>query len=434
MPYTKDRSITVATPTYHAHDASGYNPTGFFLLNNNIKLTRSRTGENNLYWRQQVRDQQNATTPMQGTYDTYESLYGEAVTTVKNRNVPADKTLYFHRVRGDIARRLSTQLIDWSPTVSMSDAKNDALIKFLKKVRQVQTSFSAPTFIGELGEALHMIRHPAQGLRNIAGSWLDKVKRIKNQRPKNWKKNLSGAWLEQAFGWQPLISDINSAYETYRGLVDSNKQVPVTGFGIREKYVSNRSSQYNSANVGPNSTFYRYNQRGTEKAFARYRGMVVRDVEATIHSKLQRFGFNAEEFFPTAWELLPWSFLIDYFSNIGDVIQSEVACKGTVAWVNVSTVTSQTIEIGGSHSKTDTAGAFPTYVSSWGDGVASKLVRRAVTRSVNVSLGDPYLAFRLPGSPYQWANMLALFTQCSKSLYPQRRPTVPWLNWGNFHS
>jgi hypothetical protein len=306
--------------------------------------------------------------------------------------------------------------INWSNTLSNAKAYNTALVQFLKKVRREQTVFSGPTFLGELRESMRMIRRPAQGLRNLCDSYLDRVKKVKKQRPKNWKKNLSDMWLEQAFGWTPLINDINDSYKAYKSLADARTQVPVTAYGVDGELAANQSA---SGTVDVHSIIgYKYGLRCTNNQFVRIRGMVTRQVEQTFSGKLQPFGFTPEEFIPTAWELLPWSFLVDYFSNIGDVITANVASRSNLAWTNVSSVGYQIAEVSAGPDLAFSVGGIP--LKRGGDSLTSKRERRVVTRDTVHSLGQPTFYLELPGRPAQWANMLALFASANAGIHPQR--------------
>jgi hypothetical protein len=269
-----------------------------------------------------------------------------------------------------------------------------------------------------------MIRRPAVGLRKILDSYLKDVKNLKKKNPKNWKKNLADTWLENAFGWQPLAHDLADAYKAYQSKVTSDEQREVSAIGIEEKYIPAQSTYTYSGGfpVGATTTYLsNKTKRATEKAFVKFHGMVVRRVDATTRDKLARIGFDPSEFLPTAWELLPWSFLVDYFSNIGDVIESNAFSRSLLAWSSSVTITSQKIEYMASSSVQDIMKQ-PQF-GSWLETATFQPVsyvaeRRVVNRSANATLGTPDFALELPGSPFQYANMLALFSSAN-GIHPQ---------------
>lgn len=423
MPQVKDRSVYVSTRWSGFHERY---PTNSATMSNMqvLKLVRTRTGDVNPHWRQDIREQRNATTNMTGIYDTYESA--QASGWVKFTYPDANNGPIFKNVTwGDIlaaATVPSTTFSSWTVSPLSSVAYNRAVISFLKNVRGAQVMFSAPTFLGELRESLHMIRHPANDLGKRVSDYFKRLKKHKKQKPKTWLKDLSQLWLEQAFGWVPLISDINRAYKALESLNDDRKQIPVRGVGIvTTEWPSKRKTAY-LFKPDPSSVAWRFSQRGFENHVVVFKGMVKRQVDSRKVDGWSTFGFEPTEFIPTAWELLPWSFLIDYFSNIGDVITAGCAVRSSIAWSNMTSIRSLHLEAAGGHSATDTDGTFPGYRASDGSPLYSKQVRRYVQRTANATIGTPELAFEVPGLARQWANMSALFIQAHSGLHPQRFP------------
>jgi hypothetical protein len=311
---------------------------------------------------------------------------------------------------------------DWTVSITSAKAVERATLSFLKKARQVQVEWSAPTFLGELREALKMIRSPAKALRGKCDDYLKALKKAKNRNPKTWRKTIADSWLEHSFGWVPLISDIATAHKAYDSLVNSqdDRQVAVTGYGVEEKDVPSRTYSIPNSTVGNSVIFGDLNRVSTETAFCRIRGMMVRRVDATTKDKLARIGFQPSEFIPTAWNLLPWSFLVDYFSNIGDVLEASVFDRSLLSWANISTVISQNTDVSWAPNHAGIkAYCGNWYVSSSGSPSKMQYKRRTVTRTSNISIGTPSLSFELPGTLAQFANMGALFASAG-SIHPQR--------------
>jgi hypothetical protein len=358
---------------------------------------------------------------MTGDIDSYWSEHGTYWVLFKNPNDSLDQTIYRTYIVGDLVTAGGPTLPDWSLTGTDTKARNQAAIQFLKKVRQVQVGFSTPTFLGELRQSLHMIRHPAESLRNVAiDPWLHKARFLKARNPKSWKSMLGGAWLEYAFGWSPLINDVNSAYKAYKALLNQRHKVPVRAYGIVEYLVPARCLYNKPVPMPGNSSIgARLDCRAIEKYIVIYKGKVVRTTDTTLPSVLTLFGFDALEWVPTAWELLPWSFLIDYFSNIGDVITAGCAFRSTIAWANSTSVRTRSVESALRIDSAQTDLNYPKYVDSGGFQLASKHVNRHVQRQANVAIPYPAITLEVPGFPAQWANMTALLASVHTGIHPQ---------------
>jgi hypothetical protein len=77
-----------------------------------------------------------------------------------------------------------------------------------------------------------------------------------------------------------------------------------------------------------------YNQKTVDKFaqivtfYGSYQGHVADEkLDVTIGRAVELSGFQFRDFVPTVWELIPYSFVSDYFVNIGDIL--EAACTDT---------------------------------------------------------------------------------------------------------
>lgn len=420
MSYTKNRSMRfLCRVNRTGKDWNGDHQT--FNARRLLTAKRTRTGDSNRNWRKQVNSGQNATTDMVGIYDTYDATDGAFAYRCQQ---PSGGGIYYSlTVSGDIAlyNFASFTPFDWVP-ISTSVAYNRGLTQYLKNVNRVNQKFSGMVFLGELRETLRMIRRPAEGIRNILEAYVIDLKRKKRKSPKNWKKNLSSAWLEYAFGMVPLISDLSDASKAYNDLTQEPGYEWVRSVGVEEKAVPSRT--YTNVLYQSEPDIYtpaqRYTLRSTDKAVVVFKGLVRRETRATPMGKAAVFGFSPEQFIPTVWELLPWSFLIDYFSNVGDVLEAGVTNQGTIAFTNVTEIKFQIMElVHGLAEMSIQSGSKCTVINNSGSTV--RAVRRTVNRRANVGgLGVPSLSFEIPGRPAQWANMTALFAQVNSDIHPQR--------------
>jgi hypothetical protein len=119
-------------------------------------------------------------------------------------------------------------------------------------------------------------------------------------------------------------------------------------------------------------------------------------------------GANLNSFVPTLWEWLPYSWLADYFSNMGHVISALSFPTSDIIWVNrlirntiVSTISySKRMAIPFNPDVKIIEDSF--YSSPW------VFSNKYHNRSVSSKSLVPAFRLRLPGNPGQWATVVAL--------------------------
>jgi hypothetical protein len=114
-------------------------------------------------------------------------------------------------------------------------------------------------------------------------------------------------------------------------------------------------------------------------------------------------GFSPKDFLPTAWELIPYSFLVDYFSNIGGIIYGMSNLFTNLAWHN-STVRKEL-----KFRQWGTEYPLPGLVRITGAYAKCVTSKVSVERSKYTGHGVPSLAFKIPGfRSLKWLNIAAL--------------------------
>lgn len=319
---------------------------------------------------------------------------------------------------------------------SLADAEARASASLFKRLRAEMYSISGPTFLGELREAIMMIRRPCEALQKSFGRYMVQgekaLKSIARSPPSTrfmrsgsgiWtpigknsnrgqeaRKLISELYLEFSFGWVPLISDVKAG------------AVALARFGtdIRRSRVSAKGESEVVANdkyiVGvptPSNVYYKYHLK--EGHIIRVSYHVGLDASLNVPSgsteRLQELcGFSWQNFIPTVWELLPWSFLVDYFTNVQQVLDAYTTDISHTTWVSKSVYTSSyrkmegiSLDVGAMKE------AFGTNYVSAGlqDGGSYESEVSNVIRTSGV-ITYPSLTFSLPNLPQQWGNMAAL--------------------------
>jgi hypothetical protein len=408
-------SRTRIHPYYCQTDNLNTESTAHDVQSFTIMATDTRDGISNPGYRQAISRGNSAGTVLTATREQFQYLKSINVTV---RYVGADGSDYFSRTKGHTTA--AQYPFVQSSNILTKVAEDRAMSKFLKAVRGVQQSFSGQIFLGELREALHMLRHPADALNRALADYVHAVKRKKRQSPKQWSKALGGLWLEHSFGWKPFINDIEDAIKAYRRLKEIPHVVPISSSGADMKDVGTTTSLVGFAAY----VLLREIIQVSDDCFVKNRGAVWCEASGTSFAT-DLFGFRWSEFVPTAWELLPWSFLADYFSNVGDVLENSVTNTSSLRWFNQSIVSTRHRMVvhtpDGSAIKNGLGTRFrAVQLESPG---YHNAISRSVVRTWNAQVYVPPVTFEFPGKTAQYLNMAALLL-AGNGIYPQ---TVrPW--------
>lgn len=247
-----------------------------------------------------------------------------------------------------------TGIIDNNPTFTVPGipafvldpkADQDALLKFAKNCSDRQSSFQGSTFVAELRDTIRGIRNPAQGIRDAINSWHRHATSVarrarrgapSKKAPSVVRRALASEWLEFHFGILPLINDVSDAH---RALQRLSKKTPYGKVSAEaSRIVQSIAPIYWTRTFYPDTTVY---LRGTYKTVfsVRYYGAVKLSVDTFRSKAVEEFGFRTKDFLPAVWEAIPYSFLVDYFTNIGDLVQAasypwtDLRWKSRVCWV-----------------------------------------------------------------------------------------------------
>lgn len=198
--------------------------------------------------------------------------------------------------------------------------------KILQRARGAE--WQAPVFFAEAGQTVRMIESTARDLAraygqlrrgNLVGAYRTlsmhdpsaaSTRRFNRQYGRNARDAASNRWLEMQYGWIPLLSDVKNAAETMaEATLDSAKRDGRVSATVRLQ--TNRDQAF-TCEVSPPGTC-RMVRRQAES-----RRMVWR-FRPTSLSTLASFGLLNPV--SVAWELVPLSFVIDWFLPIGRYLE-----------------------------------------------------------------------------------------------------------------
>jgi len=365
--------------------------------------TDSRIGTELSNWRSLVRQGLNATTP-------YACIFQE----FKNANVVvfAQAT---KKIGGDfdehtIGGRLSSAwgVVGNPSSYSTSVADRSARDGFVQQYRSRRTTLQGGVFLGELAETVKMISNPAKALRQgIDRYYQDVKKRLKRSKPRTKPRILRDTWLEYVYGWSPLIGDVRDIAKL--ATADPLRVLLPLKFSAREviEVDSDRASLPGNGLAVSLGTI-----RTVGWVEVAYKGAVK--AENTPPSFPEQLGLSWSNFLPTVWELIPYSFLVDYFTNVGNVIDGISSGSINLAWGCCNTWKKLEQSLVAVEFDRDRAvsnfGLTYKDITGYATGGGTLGLRSTYNRAVanSVSFGIRDASFRLPGSGTRWLNIAAL--------------------------
>jgi hypothetical protein len=398
-------------------------------IHRNIDTTVT-TEANLADYKSNIRKKITATTQL--TADGYESERGGYGTVSYGLEHKTDASINRYREYRGYGGGAHTDLSNFAG-LDTSRVRTMVLQQFISKADRELRALQGLVTLGELGETLRLIRHPLRQLRGSLDDYLETVRnrtrglsRIpKRRRLPGARRVISDTWLEYSFGMLPLVSDIRGSckglaeYLNYR---EPTKRIDATAQNrniISRSYVDN--------------PFFGYNIRMHKLAYGKYAehmyGAVVCRTGGTIGSLQQLFGFRLEDVVPSVYELIPWSFMVDYFSNTGAIISSFAFNRANLAWVNMGQKSESTVEQWAEEFyNSKVAGPFDSNPANWRsfkNGSFStaplRLSRVQKVRSVYSGSLIPSFEFRIPGMSTKWLNISALVASSRSTSSALRR-------------
>jgi hypothetical protein len=281
---------------------------------------------------------------------------------------------------------------------------------FVNKANSAISPFQGGTFVGELRETIEMFKKPCVGMRKWTERYLKGLRKtrpgfLKANRQRK-QKHIAEQYLEYSFGLRPFINDVKSAGDALSDLLNYNSNQPIHGYGtsdgVSEFTGAETSVSFGSGVLTSQSDSHSY----TRAAFF---GAVKTDFGRSIGATaLEKLGFTPEQFLPTVWELIPYSFLVDYFINVNQIVNAVSFPTSKLAYWGSSINTTRVTETNWKRLTTGVATSDLLGISF--DPGKAVMTTTNFVRTVGPSL-IPSVSFSIPTNVGQWTNMLGLAVQ-----------------------
>lgn len=305
---------------------------------------------------------------------------------------------------GRVATGFSPQHYFSPPPLASVDsvAERNAASSFLADYLKATQSWKGGATIAEFAETVNMLANPVDSIYKrtltFVGS-VGRLRRVYKRDPIKYGKLLGQLWLAYAFGIAPLVSDVNSAYAAVKSLSEDlgsvdTKRIIGSGYNkIILQTIVGETVSYANYCFADFTKFVEYG--------IRYVG-TVRCTPPGPAAIAEDFGVGFADILPSVWEGVPWSWLVDYFTNVNEMLESIRLVNADFAWVK-RTIRNRTVN-SWSAVRPAPSDVYMTVDASGGQGYCQSMVVNRVSTTVPY----PSWRFRLPGLANQFANVAAL--------------------------
>jgi hypothetical protein len=305
---------------------------------------------------------------------------------------------------------------------SESDANTRALEKLNKRLTELNQSFAGGVFLGELAKTIHSVRNPVMSLRKEVSKYLVKVEKLgrRERTVRSMRRMIGSTWLEAQYGMLPLASDADSAGQALAEFITDihNRDFKT----IDARYTTfNKSVPSAPQTVAANSTPCTVGARLQRERKSTVRYLACYGVEpSSRNAVIPKLGLGLAAFLPTVWELVPFSFLADYFTNMGDVISGLGNCVNRPRWVMRWVISDNVKRFVDWHMENVSPDL--TYAQALSPGVY-EVTDSTILRIRHLGELIPDFRFEIPGvTSLKWVNIAALAQQLASARRVTTKP------------
>lgn len=297
-------------------------------------------------------------------------------------------------------------IITLVPTRGGTNFSFDGAKANIALARAYATINSTPIMSGEIlsdyGKTISMLRHPFRDATSLLKQITSMRTRLMKRSTYNVTRASASAWLEYRYGWRPIISD---SIEIMRQAEKIRSGKSVGGLRVARASESSSFSRDESYDV---SLLGAYRCVGTKRASAKQKvsaGVLYRAHDSDRSEQvLQALGLRSRDIPATIWEIVPFSFVADWFTNAGQWIDAVTPNPGVSilgSWI--TTVTESEADFPPAQMSRVVNGQ-----TFYGSSSSQSTKWTTVTRRINPALAStPNLTFK-PLSNSQTADALAL--------------------------
>lgn len=366
-------------------------------------------------WRALIREGKNATTPMTAQRGVLAGKPGNM--SVRYKRSGLDENVQTMAVAGQ-----TTLVPPSSFTVAglVNTLDSRALEKLHGKLYALAHDAKIGESLAEWRQAMSMIGKPLDGLRRLMQVSERRAAEVIRNAERRVGRSLSrfdardvrevnaalaSIYLEFTFGWKPLANDLHDALKAVESIRNACATVVNASFADDAIY-----SDDTFEDLFNNYCYFSTRAVKRVRTTVRYK-VGIDPVKVVVGSYVERLGITPREFVPTLYAVLPYSWLLDYFTGINAAIDALCADLSFTTWTCRTVRNECVTEV---TSNPDFARAKQALAGSFIDATGIPAVMSATLITVDRSVPDsliPAPTVRVPKVAKPWLNITALLFQ-----------------------
>lgn len=216
-----------------------------------------------------------------------------------------------------------------------TSAYNLAVGRLYDQIRTLESRANVGEDLGEISQTYRMVRRPMAGLLNLT-QYVERhhsslLRKHRANNVKQTAKALADLTLEYRFGIKPLINSFADAYVSLenRDILTHYAPFNASGKGRGRGLVARGTDAHGSGGAS-------YDVVEDYETKVRFKGFYKISSKPDRYAVNRSLGLTWRESIPTLYNLIPYSFLLDYVVNLHQVIESVAVPWTNVAWCNMT--------------------------------------------------------------------------------------------------
>lgn len=129
--------------------------------------------------------------------------------------------------------------------------------------------------------------------------------------------NVSDAWLQYRYGWRPFIGEVKALHE----LITRDRTVKIHSSYGGSRFLIPDLIDVKTFDIKDGNTTYTFKAEiHSTDAVVKVGYNYINNENSRNDSLLAQLGLDSEQILATAWEMIPFSFVVDFVFNIGDLL------------------------------------------------------------------------------------------------------------------